>query len=67
MKIYILVEHTDLEVISPPTTGKETCVTETVVLEAFSDYLDAKSQRDWLKNKLTVDNIEYEIIETELT
>ena len=65
MKIYVLVEHTDLEVISP--TGKDTCVTETVVLEAFSDYLDAKSQRDWLKNKLTVDNIEYEIIETELT
>ena len=66
MKIYILVEHTDLEVISP-TTGEETYVTETVVLESFSDYLDAKSQRDWLKNKLTVDNIEYEIIETELT
>ena len=66
MKIYILVEQTDLEVISP-TTGEETRVTETVVLEAFSDYLDAKSQRDWLKNKLTVDNIEYEIIETELT
>ena len=66
MKIYVLVEHTDLEVISP-TTGKDTCVTETVVLEAFSDYLDAKSQRDWLKNKLSVDNITYEIIETELT
>ena len=66
MKIFVIVEYTDLEVISP-TTGKDTCVTETVVLEAFSDYLDAKSQRDWLKNKLTVDNIEYEIIETELT
>ena len=66
MKIYILVEHTDLEVISP-TTGEETYVTETVVLESFSDYLDAKSQRDWLKNKLTVDNIGYEVIETELT
>ena len=65
MKIYILVEHTDLEVISP-TTGEETYITETVVLEAFSDYLDAKSQRYWLKNKLTVDNISYEIIETEL-
>ena len=65
MKIYVLVEHTDFEVISP--TGEETCITETVVLEAFSDYLAAKSQRDWLKNKLTVDNIEYEIIETELT
>lgn len=66
MKIYILVEHTDLELISP-TTGEDTCVTETIVLEAFSDYLDAKSQRDWLKNKLTVDNVSYEIIETELT
>ena len=66
MKIYVLVEQTDLEVISP-TTGDDTYVTETVVLEAFSDYLDAKSQRDWLKNKLTVNNIEYEIIETELT
>ena len=66
MKIYVLVEHTDLEVISP-TTGDDTYVTETVVFEAFSDYLDAKSQRDWLKNKLTVDNISYEIIETELT
>ena len=66
MKIYVLVEHTDLEVISL-TTGEETCVTETVVLESFSDYLDARSQRDWLKNKLTVDNISYEIIETELT
>ena len=66
MKIYVLVEYADLEVISP-TTGEDTCVTETVVLEAFSDYLDAKSQRDWLKNKLTVDNISYEIIETELT
>ena len=43
MKIYVLVEHTDLEVISP-TTGKDTCVTEPVVLEAFSDYLDTKSQ-----------------------
>ena len=29
MKIYVLVEHTDLEVISP-TTGKDTCVTEFV-------------------------------------
>ena len=66
MKIYVLVEQTDLVVISP-TTGDDTYVTETVVLEAFSDYLDAKSQRDWLKNKLTVNNIEYEIIETELT
>ena len=66
MEIYILVEHIDLEVISP-TTGEETYVTETVVLEAFSYYLDAKSQRDWLKNKLTVDNVSYEIIETELT
>lgn len=66
MEIYILVEHTDLELISP-TTGEETCVTETIVLEAFSDYLDAKSQRDWLKNKLIVDNVSYKIIETELT
>ena len=66
MKIYVLVEQTDLEVVSP-TTGDDTYVTETVVLDAFSDYLDAKSQRDWLKNKLTVNNIEYEIIETELT
>ena len=62
----MLVVHIDLEVISP-TTGKDTCVTDTVVLESFSDYLDAKSQRDWLKNKLTVDNIGYEVIETELT
>lgn len=66
MKIYIVVKHTEEEVVRMD--GGSEYVTETEILEAYGNKQDANFEARYLSRQLSYkdDNVVYYVIETEL-
>ena len=66
MKIFIVVKHTDVEVLGM--CGHSEYVTETEILEAYGNKQDANFEAGYLNRQRSseVDNVVYDVIETEL-
>ncbi len=66
MKIYIVVKHTEVEVVRM--CGDTEFVTETEILEAYGNKQDANFEARYLNRQRSSfgDNISYDVIETEL-
>jgi len=64
MKIYIVVQYTDVEVFGM--CGDTEFVTETEIHQAYGNKQDANIECEHLNNANKQDNILYDVVESEL-
>lgn len=64
MKIYIVVEHKDVEVYT--SYGEEKYITETEIVSAHGTLQEARCEAQWLNSKNVREDVVYDVEQTEL-